>query len=164
MIAVLWARVYHAALHWAFTCEHIWNSASTKGKSLIRHKPSAAAITISSNNKCGLSFIVPFSLHPYQKSALNHSTHPNHFPLRHRLLSQAWSFLYGQESREETRKKKEKKKKERDPRGPIRLSFLLFGYAALPSFHSSGKLHSFPSEAHLDLNLRPCNAVPGSQW
>lgn len=38
----------------------------------------------------------------------------------------------------------EKKRKKKTSKRPSHLSFPLFGYAALPCFHSSGKLHFFP--------------------
>ena len=147
-----------------FTWQHFWeNSASTKGKLLIRHETiaSAAGIAISDGTKHWLLLYShpPLPFHPYQKSPLNHSIHTAH-PLspsntassvKHdlpfiaaRATEREGTATGGRERWRGREKKKKKKKRERDPRGPGRLSFPLLGYAALPCFHGSGKLCLFP--------------------
>lgn len=133
-----------------------WNPAPTKGELLIRRKPidADAAPPIGDDNKHGLLFSIRLPLLLFilirNLPSIIPSTQPIHFPLRHRLFSQAWSPLYGRESKRRgaegwnERKREREIGKERDPRDPSRLSFPLFGYAALPRFHGSGKLCSFP--------------------
>lgn len=132
-----------------------WNPAPTKGELLIRRKPidADAAPPIGDDNKHGLLFFYsppspPF--HPYQKSPLNHSIHAAHplspptSPLQSSMISPLWQREQTERGGGMEWEREREIGKERDPRDPSRLSFPLFGYAALPRFHGSGKLCSFP--------------------
>lgn len=139
---------------WVFTWQHfLGNSASTKGKLLIRHETiaSTAAITISDGTKHWLLlFPLPFILIRNLPSIIP-STQPIHFPPpTSPLQSSMISPLLRREQEREREKGRRRaegeigEKKKRDPKGPGRLSFPLLGYAALPRFHGSGKLCLFP--------------------
>lgn len=70
--------------------------------------------------------------------------------------------------REQARNREGAEWKETDRKNEIQeaqaaFHFRCLVYAALPHFHGSGKLRSFPLEAHRVHSLRPCNAVHGPQ-
>ena len=138
-----------------FTWQHFWgNSASTKGKLLIRHETiaSAAGIAISDGTKHWLLLYShpPLPFHPYQKSPLNHSIHTAH-PLspsntassvKHDLpfiaarATEREGTATGGRERWRGREKKKKKERERSkrPRPPFISAAWLCSFALLPRF------------------------------
>ena len=165
-----------------FTWQHFWgNSASTKGKLLIRHETiaSAAGIAISDGTKHWLLLYShpPLPFHPYQKSPLNHSIHTAH-PLspsntassvKHDLpfIAARATEREGTATggRERWRGREKKKKREREiQEAQAAFHFRCLAMQLCPASTVLANSASSPWEAHLVHNLRPCNAVPGPQW
>ena len=158
---------------WVFTWQHfLGNSASTKGKLLIRHETiaSTAAITISDGTKHWLLLSPPFILIRNLPSIIP-STQPIHFPPpTSPLQSSMISPLLRREQEREREGRDSYGRRERWGGGEeIQEAQAAFHFRCLamqlcPASTVLANSASSPWEAHLVHNLRPCNAVPGPQW